>query len=425
MIQIKELSNGLIVVLEKMDHLRSVSFGTWVKVGSANENQWNNGISHVVEHMMFKGTTNRTAKQIADDCSLLGGNLNAYTSKECTSYYVTTLDSHLKIAIDIISDMLCNSLFKEEDLEKEKCVIVDEIDMYDDSPDDLVHELLQQEVWENHPLGYIISGTKEIVEGLTRDDLVKFVEKYYVADNMVISITGNFEEEEVLILLEEKFGKIAPSSLREEVTDPQFSTKLVSREKDIEQVHLNIAFDTVDYLSEEKYILSLVNSVLGGSESSILFQKVREELGLAYSVYSYASTYYNAGLFQIDATLNPSNVMTVFKTIMNLILEFRKKGISELELQMAKEQITTELIIGSESSRNRMNSNGKAMLCRKQIVSLDDTISNINSVTVEMANAFIEKYLTPDRFSMCLIGNLDMLDFDEINGFWKQLNHIM
>lgn len=424
MVQIKQLSNGLTVVLEQMDHLRSVSFGAWVKVGSVNENEKNNGISHVVEHMMFKGTTNRSAKELADDCAMIGGNLNAYTSKECTSYYVTTLDTHLERAIEIISDMLCNSLMLTDELEKEKGVIIEEIDMYDDSPEDLVHELLQKEVWKDHPLGYIISGTKEIVESITREDLLSFIETYYVADNMVLSIAGNFNIEKTMEVLEQYFGKIPATSNREVVTDPSFTTTFVHREKDIEQIHINLAFEAVDYMSDEKYPLSLVNSVLGGSESSLLFQKIREELGLAYSIYSYSSTFEQAGLFQIDVTVNPDNVETVLKTIIDVINGFVKTGINEVELLRSKEQINTELIIGSESSKNRMTSNGKAMLCRKRIVSLTDTIDKLNGVTVEEANTFIKKYLTTSRFSLCMIGNLQEIDLEHFQQFWRNLNNL-
>lgn len=422
MVQIRQLSNGLTIVLEQMEHLRSISLGVWVKVGSANEDSENNGIAHVVEHMMFKGTTNRSAKQLADDCVMIGGNLNAYTSKECTSYYVTTLDTHLEKAIDILSDMLCNSLMLEEDLQKEKGVIIDEIDMYDDSPDDLVHELLQKEVWENHPLGYIISGTKENVERFTSNDLLAFINKYYVADNMVISISGNFEVDETVEMLEKAFSRIAVTSTRNAVATPKFKSTFIYRDKDIEQVHINMAFDAVDYCSDEKYILSLVNSMFGGSESSILFQKVREELGLAYSIFSYSSTFQNAGLFQIDATVNPSNVEMVLTTIMELIKKFVDSGVDEIELQRAKEQINTELIIGSESSKNRMTSNGKALLCRNQIVSLNDTIDRINAVSVEDANAFIRKYFTVNHFSLCMIGNTKEIDLGKIEEYFNALN---
>lgn len=422
MVEITRLSNGLTVVKEHMDHLRSVSFGVWIKVGSVNETVENNGISHVIEHMLFKGTKNRSAKQIADECAMLGGNLNAYTSKECTSFYVTTLDTHLNKAIEVLSDMITESLFDPVDLEKEKCVIIDEIDMYEDSPDDLVHELLQKEVWKDHSLGYIISGEADVVRGFTREQLLNFMKQYYHAENIVLSIAGNFDDEKTISLLEEKFGQVPKVPSSSKVTSPTYLRTFVTRDKDIEQIHMNLAFPCVGYNAKEKYILSIVNSILGGSENSKLFQVIREELGLAYSIYSYASTYNDTGLFHVDATLNPNNVLTVLKGIIQVITTFLEKGITQDELICAKEMMNTELIIGSESSRNRMNSNGKSMLCRNRIVSLDDTIRYIEQVTAEEVMAFAKEYLDIKNLSICLIGNLEEANECEIKEYWESLN---
>ena len=198
MIKRRKLSNGITVVLEAMPYLRSAAFGIWIKVGSSNENENNNGISHIIEHMLFKGTQNRSAKIIADDMARIGGDINAYTSKECTSFYAVTLDEHLPVAIEILGDMLNHSLLDERSLEKEKGVIIEEIDMYDDSPEDLVHEMLQMKIWDKHPLGYQISGTKETVKKIKRQELVDFIHKYYVGGNMVISVAGNIKEEEIM-----------------------------------------------------------------------------------------------------------------------------------------------------------------------------------------------------------------------------------
>lgn len=421
MVNITKLSNGLTVVMEQMDYLRSVSFGVWVKVGSANETVENNGIAHVIEHMFFKGTQNRTAKQLADDCALIGGNLNAYTSKECTSYYVTTLDTHLPKAIEIVSDMVKHSLFDPEDLEKEKGVIIDEINMYEDSPDDLVHELLQKEVWKDQSIGYIISGEIETVEGFTREQLLQFVNDYYTADNIVISLAGNFNEREVLSLLEENFGDLPSTSNYKKVERAVYHRTFIEREKDIEQVHMNLAFDCIDYHTDEKYVLSIVNSIIGGGENSRLFQVIREELGLSYSIYSYASSYDNGGLFHVDASLNPGNVMQVLKKTIEIIEELKKTGVNEYDLTRAKEQINTELIIGSESSRNRMNGNGKALLCRDRLNSLDETVEKINQVSVEDVTRFMHKYFCVDMVSVCLIGNTSEAGMDEIRAYWNSL----
>jgi predicted Zn-dependent peptidase len=251
--------------------------------------------------MLFKGTKNRSAKQIADEMARIGGNMNAFTSKECTSYYATTLSEHLPIAIDIISDMLTNSLIDDKALKKEKGVIIEEIDMYDDSPEDLVHEMLQQRIWKDHPLGYMISGTKKIVRKVTREQIQNFMDTYYVGSNMIISVAGHFDEDMVLGLLEEKFGGIKAESdkANQEKSRPEYNRVQCKRHKDIEQLHCNIAFDCISYLSEERYVLSVLNSILGGSVNSRLFQKIRENSGLTYSIYSYGSSYRETGLFHI------------------------------------------------------------------------------------------------------------------------------
>jgi Predicted Zn-dependent peptidases len=414
MINIKELSNGIRVVFEPMDYLKSVSFGVWIRVGSANEDSSNNGISHMIEHMLFKGTKNRTAKMLADEMARMGGNMNAYTSKECTSFYVTTLDYYLPMAIDILSDMLCHSNLEEADIEKEKEVVLEEIDMYNDSPEDLVHEMLQKSIWKDHPLGYIISGDKETVSSFTRQQIIQYMEQYYTADNIVLSLAGHFNEKEVMDQLEQCFGKIKSSNSILEVSKPVYHKCFYRKEKDIEQVYMNIAFDCVDYNSKEKYAMAIINAILGGSENSRLFQVIREELGLVYSICSYESSYQKAGLFHLDVVLNPSKLIVVYETIFKILDQLKCSGITEEELMRTKEQMKTELIIGSESTRNRMSSNGKWLLARGFINSLEDTIQYINDVSLKEVNEFMDRYLTADSSSLSLVGNLS-----ELNKFKK------
>lgn len=412
MTNINQLSNGITVITEQLPYLRSSSFGIWVKVGSANENASNNGIAHIIEHMLFKGTQSRNAKQIADEMARIGGNMNAFTSKECTSYYATTLSEHLPIAIDIISDMLINSLIDEKSLKKEKGVIIEEIDMYDDSPEDLVHEMLQQRIWKDHPLGYMISGTKKIVRKVTREQIIDFMDTYYVGENMVISVAGNFEEALILKLLEDKFGRIRPETAKElsELGRPAYNRVVCKRDKDIEQMHLNIAFDGISYLSEERYILSILNSIFGGSINSRLFQRIRENSGLTYSIYSYGSSYRETGLFHIYAAMNPGQTAAVIKKIFQIINEIKKKGVSAEELLMTKEQIKTELILGHESAKSRMNSNGKSLINRGRIIPMEEMIAGIEGVTLEDIHGFANRYFDQNKASISLVGNLKELD---------------
>lgn len=410
MVNRKRLSNGITVVLEKMPYLRSAAFGLWVKVGSSDENDDNNGISHIIEHMLFKGTKNRTAKQIADDMARIGGDSNAYTSKECTSFYAVTLDEHLPIAIEIIGDMLNNSLLDEKALEKEKGVIIEEIDMYDDSPEDLVHEMLQMKVWEHHSLGYQISGSKKTVRSVTRQQILSFMEQYYVSENMVISVAGNFEEGHIMDLLEKHFSPIKKGSRKPECTAPIYRPTIYTKEKDVEQLHLNIAFESVPADAKEKYALTILNSVFGGSINSRLFQIIRENLGLTYTIYSYGSAYKKAGLYQVYGAMNPMQLEEVIQNTFEIIEDIKANGITEDELIMTKEQIKTELILGSESAKNRMNSNGKSILFKDSITPLEEIISKVNAVNKEEITDFAKRYLLRENCSFSLVGNLNNIN---------------
>ncbi|MDF2512896.1 MAG: ymxG [Herbinix sp.] len=412
MTNINQLSNGITVVTEELPYLRSSSFGIWVKVGSADEDETNNGIAHIIEHMLFKGTKNRSAKQIADAMARIGGNMNAFTSKECTSYYATTLIEHLPIAIDIISDMLINSLIDEKALKKEKGVIIEEIDMYDDSPEDLVHEMLQERIWKDHPLGYIISGTKKIVRKVTKEQIQAFMDYHYVGENMIISVAGNIKSNEILQLLEEKFGSIkAKSNMPGRSIDrPEYNKVICKRDKDIEQMHCNIAFNSISYLSEERFVLTVLNSIFGGGINSRLFQKIRENSGLTYTIYSYGSSYRETGLFHIYAAMNPSQTALVVKKIFQILSELKKKGVTKDELSMTKEQIKTELILGSESAKSRMNSNGKSMVYRGRIIPIEEIVSGIEGVTQESILEFANRYFDFKTASISLVGNLKSFD---------------
>ncbi len=416
MTNINQLSNGITVVTEELPYLRSSSFGIWVKAGSADEDETNNGIAHIIEHMLFKGTKNRSAKQIADEMARIGGNMNAFTSKECTSYYATTLIEHLPIAIDIISDMLINSLIDEKALKKEKGVIIEEIDMYDDSPEDLAHEMLQQRIWKDHPLGYIISGTKKIVRKVTKEQIKEFMDYHYVGENMIISVAGNIKSGEILKLLEEKFASIkAKSDSPKRITSlPEYNKVICKRDKDIEQMHCNIAFNSISYLSEERFVLTVLNSIFGGGINSRLFQKIRENSGLTYTIYSYGSSYRETGLFHIYAAMNPSQTALVVKKIFQILSELKKKGVTKDELSMTKEQIKTELILGSESAKSRMNSNGKSMVYRERIVPIEEIVSGIEGVTQDGILEFANQYFDFNKASISLVGNMKSFDLKSI-----------
>lgn len=411
MINTFELENGIRVVLEPMNHLRTVSFGVWVKVGSVNETEENNGISHVIEHCLFKGTKTRTAKQLADEISAIGDQLNAFTGKECTAFYGVTLTEYLPKMMELVGDMLQNSTFEEEPLQKELDVILEEIDMYDDSPEDLVHELLQKNVWKNHALGYIISGEKSVVSGMTREQILNYMKLHYCGSNIVISIAGHFEETIVLDNLKRYFEAIPRFGTGKKTnvdadTVPEFYRCLCERKKDVEQLYMNLAFPTMDERNEERHVQIMANALLGGSNNSRLFQQVREELGLAYSVYSYSSLYRYAGLFHIDVIVNPSNAMRVYGKLEEILKEFSSKAIEKDELESLYTQLRIEMIMGSESARNRMERNAKALLMHNRIVTLDETLDKLFKVSAEEIRQFGEKYFDLSKAGICLVGDI-------------------
>ncbi|MFA9377363.1 MAG: M16 family metallopeptidase [Lachnotalea sp.] len=401
------LSNNIKVVCEPMPYLRSASLGIWVKAGSAYESIELNGISHVIEHMLFKGTTTKSAKDIADITTSLGGNLNAFTSKEYTSYYIRTLDKHLEASIDLLSDMILNPLMAKEDLEKEKSVILDEIDMYEDSPEDMVHEILQEKVWKNNPHGFIISGDKKTVKSFTREQVLQFKNDYYTGENIIISIAGNFDQDSIMNQLENKFGKILSKGNSNSLIPPIFTRCDYRKNKDIEQAHINVAFNAITSLSPERYAFSIVNSVLGGSVNSRLFQRIREEEGMVYSIYSYGSSYDECGLFQIYAAMNPSLINDVLEEIYHTVEEFVENKISIEELNNAREEIKTELIIGTESTQCRMENNAKSLLQFNKIITVDETIAKLDKVSLEDVSFVIDKYLKNVHPATTIIGKVE------------------
>ncbi len=422
MIKTLELENGIRVVLEPMNHLRTVSFGVWVKVGSVNETKENNGISHVIEHCLFKGTKTRSAKQLADEISAIGDQLNAFTGKECTAFYGVTLTEYLPKMMELVGDMLLNSTFEEEPLQKELGVILEEIDMYDDSPEDLVHELLQKNVWKNHALGYIISGEKSVVSGMTRAQILDYMKLHYCGSNMVISIAGNFNEIEVLENLNRYYAAVPRlgTGINENIdadTVPVFHRCLCEREKDVEQLYMNLAFSTMDERDEERHVQIMANALLGGSNNSRLFQQVREELGLAYSVYSYSSLYRYAGLFHIDVIVNPANVLVVYDKLAEILKEFSSTAICSAELNSLYTQLRIEMIMGSESARNRMERNAKALLMHDRVVPLEETLEKLSKVTAEDIRKFGENYFDLSKAGICLVGDIGK-EAEKVKKYW-------
>ncbi|KXG75803.1 M16 family metallopeptidase [Thermotalea metallivorans] len=408
MVEKHRLNNGVRVVIEKIPHVKSVSIGFWVGVGSNHENINNNGITHFIEHMLFKGTKNRTAKQIAESIDSIGGQLNAFTSKECTCYYAKVLDARLPVAVDVLTDMLFHSTFSETEIEKEKSVVLEEINMYEDSPEDLAHDLLAQTAFHHHPLGLPILGSHETVNRFHREMLLDYVRDNYTADNIVISAAGNFDHEQLFRLLEEKFaGHFAIGAERQEGNLPVFHRNASIRYKDIEQLHLCIGLKGVPLGDKDLYPLLVMNNVFGGSMSSRLFQNIREDKGLAYSVFSYPSSYKQIGMMTIYAGINPSQLSEVAKLINEEIQIIKRKGLTEEELYKSKEQLKGNYILGLESTSSRMTATGKSELLLNQVYTQKEVLEKIDAVTFEEVHQVIQKVFDLEYTSVALVGKAD------------------
>ena len=418
----KELNNKIRVVMEPMKNFVSVSIGVWVNAGSVNENSCNNGVAHVVEHMLFKGTTKRSAREIADEMTAIGDHLDAYTSKECTCYYTKTLGEYAYPALEIIADMIKNAKIDSEDLTKELGVILDEIDMYEDDADELVHELLQKEVWAPNPLGYIISGEKEVVKSFTTDTVKSFMEQYYNGRHILISVAGSFDPDVMLSYIYELFGDIAPGEERALEKPPVYRQSIVCRHKDIEQMHIDLAFNAIPYEHEDKYVMGVVNSILGGNGNSRLFQEIREEKGLAYTVYSYGSSFKQCGLFQIYAAMAPEQTAQVLDAMLEAVQRMKEKPVGERELMLTKAQIRTELLMSAENTHDRMESNAKTWLYMESQETIKETVAHVSAITAKDIAAFMEKYLRIEDLSAAFIGNFSGMNIDAVNAVLKKWN---
>lgn len=398
-----QLANGLRVLIEPIPTCRSVSFGIWVKTGSRNETPEENGISHFVEHMLFKGTKRHTAKEIADRFDGIGGNVNAFTSKENTCYYAKVLDQHLPIAVDLLSDMFFESQFAGNELAKEKNVILEEIAMYEDTPDDTVHDLASRAAFGDHPLAYSILGTAERLGPMGPDDLRRYMQKRYRSDNTVISIAGNVGED-VLELIEKHFGRFAVSGADEPLEAPSFRSDHLFHRKKTEQNHLCLTFPGCSIADPKLYAMILLNNTIGGGMSSRLFQEIREKRGLAYSVYSYHTSYSDSGLFTIYAGTAPKQTKEVYELIMEQLQELAAKGMSEAELIRGKEQLKGNLILSLESTSSRMNRIGKNELMLGRHYSLDELLERIDQVTMDDIEEMLERMMK-QPCAMAMVGS--------------------
>lgn len=399
------LSNGLTIIGEEIPYLKSITLGVWVNAGSRIENEEIGGISHFIEHMLFKGTKNRTSKEIASTIDNLGGQINAFTSKECTCYYVKLLDEHIDIGIDILSDMFLNPLFDEKDIDKERQVIIEELKMYEDSPEDLVYDLLMEGIYKTDALGMNIIGTEESLYNMNRNTIKDYFNKYYVASNSVISISGNFKFEEMVKLIESKFKDLAMGNVDIKITEPEFHPCFIARNKDTEQVNLAISLKAIPLeYREDAYALSIINNIFGGSISSRLFQNIRENKGLVYSIYSAPSLYRKSGELGIYASMSNENLKKVYNLVLEEIDNLRQNHLTDKEIKESKEQLKGSYILGLESTSSRMMSIGKAMVLTKKVKNPNDIIESINNIDKARIDLIIDKVFNRENIGVCIVG---------------------
>lgn len=408
--------------MESIPYVNSVSIGVFINTGTKDENEHINGISHFIEHMVFKGTEKRTAKEIAEAIDNVGGQMNAFTGSEYTCFYVKVLDKHLQIAIDILSDMISNPKFSEEDIDNEKKVVLEEIKMYMDSPEDIVFDMLHEIMYKNTPLSFPILGTEDTIRNINRNTLLDYYHNFYTPDNMVISVVGNFNHKDMISILNHYFCN---SSLLKSKTPqkayslPRLEQGIISKQREFEQVSFCLGMEGVRRDSDDQYALHLINNIFGGSMSSILFQKIREEKGLAYSIYSAPVSFQESGIFTIYAALGQEEILNVANLISEEIDVFKKELISESELVKTKEQLKSNYILGMESTFSRMLEIGKSELLLNEILTPEDVLKKIDRVNMDDIERVAVRVLDRSKFNIAYIGNIQ--DHMYINDRLKEI----
>ena len=401
MIEKHTSKNGLRIVLESVPTVRSITIGVWVLTGSRNESEEKSGISHFLEHMFFKGTKKRTAQDIAEAFDSIGGQVNAFTSKEYTCYYARVLDTYKDYALDVLTDMFFESTFPEDEINRERNVVKEEIKMYEDTPDDHVHHLLSQASYGDHPLGRSILGTEAHLQTFTKEALLDYKDTYYTPNNIVVSIAGNVDTS-FIQKVEDAFDRFKQEHYEIKREKPVFQHHSVIKNRNIEQAHLCMGYNGLAIDDENIPTMMIINSVLGGGMSSRLFQEIREKRGLAYSVFSYHSSYLDSGMVAIYAGTNVDQLPLLEETIQQTMTDLNESGLTKKEFINSKEKLKGNMMLSLESTNSRMSRNGRNELLLNRHRTLDDIISDIDAVTVERVNDVIQQTFT-DKHAKAVI----------------------
>ncbi|MBR5318129.1 MAG: insulinase family protein [Peptococcaceae bacterium] len=402
--EITTLENGIRVITETVNHVQFMSMGFWVGVGSRYETERQWGITHFIEHMLFKGTDKRTAEQISGAVDAVGGQLNAFTSKENTCYYIKTLTEDFPLAVDVLSDMFLNSRFDNEEIAKEREVIIEEIKMYEDTPDDLVHDLMSDNLWPNHPLGRSILGTEESIAAFDHDMLKSYVKQYYTGSNIVVSVVGNISHAQVVEAIKEVLGGIPKGAPNQYQTAGKAQSGVNCYYKEIAQSQICVAMPGVAKEDDRLFPLSILNTYLGGGMSARLVKKIREEEGLAYSVYSYNGSYTDTGAFVISVGTRPENCQRVIDIILEELDDVRQNGITQEELDKSFSQLKGSLFMGLETVNSRMNKLGRSMLAYDRVVTPEENVDELSKVTVADVKTLAEDMFRRENLQITVLG---------------------
>lgn len=406
-IHIETLANGVTIVTESMDHVRSVAVGIWLAAGSRHESAKENGLAHFLEHMVFKGTENRTAEEIAREGDSLGGHLDAFTSKEMVCFNAKMLDKHLPQGMDILSDLVLHPLFLEEDIEKEKGVILEELKMEFDNPEYMVHELFSSAFWKGHPLGRSILGSRRTIRSFDRGMLQDFYGRHYVPKNLVISAAGHLRHDDFLRLAEKYFGSLPAANGNVEQTPPSPHPSLQVRSKRLEQVHLCLGVPWHPLPHAMRYPSYVLNNILGGGMSSRLFQNIREKRGLAYSVFSEQNLYRDSGCLAVYAGTSLESVRELVRLVMSEFRTLKEQPVCEDELRRAKDNLKGSFMLGLESTTSRMSHLARQFIYFQRFASMDEIIEEIESVTAGQIQQLAQEFFQPERIALTLLGPIN------------------
>jgi len=407
------LPNGIRIITELVPSFTSTTVGIWVENGSSYETPEINGISHFLEHLFFKGTERRTAKQIAEEIDTVGGVLNAFTGKEYTCYYAKVLRDDLPLALDLLGDIFLHSKFEVEEIERERSVVLQEISEVEDSPDDYVHELFNRGFWPNHPLSLPICGTVDTVSQLKREDFVAFLAERYRPDRLIVTAAGAIEHDRLVDQVTREFGHLEGTTIAPQVPEPRIKAGVSIFEKQLEQVHLCLGAPGLSQTDSRRYAAYVLNTALGGGMSSRLFQEVRERRGKAYSITSFLSSYRDAGYLAVYAGLSAACLPEVIGVVMGEFDELRKNGLGEEEFARAKSQIKGNMLLSLESSESRMSRLAKNEIYFGRDIEPEEIAQAISAVTAQDVVAVAEDLFRPEEVGVTLLGDLRPDAYDE------------